>query len=509
MTERDTRIEDRTAAEAVAMLTAGSLREWLRLQRWAGAGGEEIESIAVADAFTVEAGTPATVVAIVDVHYVRDARTARMVVPMEISVGDAPVDRVIGRVTVGGVELTARDASHDGVVAATLARWIAKGEKIPTAMGGTVHGEFETGFPGGQAFADATDVKPLGAEQSNSSYVLDDRWMLKLLRRIETGTHPEVAMLRQLVRAGFPHVPRLGGVIKYRAGGHGSGESVIALLESFVANQGDAWKVANDELTTTIATKGDPQHGASAYRALGDAVASMHLASARATDSAFIPEVADGADADRVVRGVAKLLEQLKASRFDLTAVRDLVARSEEIIATVRETAFQLIPGLARIRIHGDLHLGQVLRSGNGFVLIDFEGEPMRPIAERHERSFAARDVAGMLRSFDYAAAIVTESAGVAHAETALHWSRAARERFLEGYLEHAVRAPVAVLPSEPERRTRLIALFELEKALYEVLYEIRHRPTLASIPVAGADRALAALRTRGLRLVPEAGVSR
>jgi trehalose synthase-fused probable maltokinase len=502
MNERDTKIEDRTAAEAVAMLTGSSLRDWLRVQRWSGAGGKEIESIAVADAFTIEPGTPAVVMAIVDVQFAREARPARMVVPMEISVGSASTDRVIGRVTVGGVELTARDAANDGVVAAALVRWMVRGERVPSAMAGTVRAQHDPLFMRAEQLGDEMNVQLLSGEQSNTSYVIDERWILKLLRRIEPGLHPEVVMLRQLAKAGFAECPRLGGVVTYKAGGSAGGEHVIAVLESFVPSRGDAWRVALDEIAAYVANGGDPNGSVAPYRKLGDVTAAMHLASARASDAAFAPEPSDEGDAEQFVKGIARHLDELNGSRFDLTCVRDLVARHDEIIGLAREAAFAVIPGLARIRVHGDLHLGQVLRTRDGYVVIDFEGEPMRPLKERHHRSYAARDVAGMLRSFDYAAAMATETLGLEHADAALRWSRAARERFLEGYLERIVRAPIALFPSEADVRTRALALFELEKALYEVLYEIRHRPALVSIPCAGVERALFALKGRALRVV-------
>jgi maltose alpha-D-glucosyltransferase/alpha-amylase len=294
--------------------------------------------------------------------------------------------------------------------------------------------------------------------------VIDEQWILKLLRRIEPGLHPEVVMLRQLARAGFAEAPRLGGVVTFKPGGSAGGEHVIALLESFVPSRGDAWRIALDEMEDVLETGADPNASVATYRKLGEVTAAMHLASARAADPAFAPEAADQNDADDFVKGIAKHLDELSASRFDLTCVRDLIARRDEIIGLARTAASELVPGLARIRVHGDLHLGQVLRTKDGYVIIDFEGEPMRPLAERHNRSFAARDVAGMLRSFDYAAAVGTEEHGVEHADAAMRWARAARERFLEGYLERVVRGPLPLLPSEPDARTRSLALFELER---------------------------------------------
>jgi len=303
---------------------------------------------------------------------------------------------------------------------------------------------------------ESSGSKMLGAEQSNSSLLYFDRegkpaWILKLFRRLMAGENPEHEILSGLNRlTSFRNVPMVVGEIR-------RGDTTLALAEEFVANNGDGWEFAlrrlraGDDLLADVSL-------------LGRRTAELHAALAQAFGAETIGD-------DDVRHWMARA--KAGANAPDLAGHRDALApwitHLEQNTSGVEATL-----GLAKIRMHGDYHLGQVLKTDDDFVIFDFEGEPLRPIAERRRRGCALQDVAGMLRSFSYAA-VTAERSG---------WDLSARPAFLAAYGETIGALAPGLVPGEADAFVRALGFFEREKAVYELSYELAHRPGWAGIPL-------------------------
>jgi maltokinase len=283
------------------------------------------------------------------------------------------------------------------------------------------------------------------AEQSNTSVVFGRDAMLKVFRRITAGVHPDIELNRALARAGNPHVARLLGSIETRWDGE---PCALGVVSEFAADSVEGWHMA---------TTGDGDFTDEA-RLLGAAVASVHtcLADVLGTESVPFP--------------VGVMLDRLATATHAVPELHDYVPRIEQ---RYRQLAEQQITVQ---RVHGDLHLGQVLRTPQRWLLIDFEGEPGKPLQQRRRPDSAVRDVAGMLRSFDYAA---YQRPGV----TAQAWADRNSTAFCDGY--------AAESGTDPRDSADLLAAYELDKAAYEAAYEARHRPDWLSIPMGSIDRLL------------------
>jgi maltose alpha-D-glucosyltransferase/alpha-amylase len=386
------------------------------------------------------------------------------------------------------------------------------------------------------AFARSRDAHRLparigSAEQSNTSIIYGRELILKLFRRLQTGENPDVEIGRFLTEvAQFRRIaPFLGEITITPA--HGE-KTTVAMLQGLVANQGDGWQWFLDQLSgffESVASLPPPgempppgfmdqrepppeavKYGGTALEAatlLGRRTAEMHLALAIHTDDpAFAAEpfaaVDQGRDARRIEAQIMATLDALKAK---LPALVDVVAddaalllsRRRELIS--RAHAIESGPAAGkRIRIHGDYHLGQTLRTGTDpasgdFVLLDFEGEPARPLIERRQKQSPLKDVAGMVRSFSYAAHSgvnhflaegSTETAPETLAAWAMLWQNSVASEFLKAY-RVAIAANPDLLPPSRQAQT-LYTAYLLEKALYELLYELNNRPAWLRIPISG-----------------------
>jgi maltokinase len=294
------------------------------------------------------------------------------------------------------------------------------------------------------------------AEQSNSSVVYGDTFILKLLRRVEPGINPDLELPLALAREGCPRVPAPTAWLHAEI----DAESyVLAVLQPFVSGAGDGWELALRELA-----KGEDF--AAEARALGRATAEVHTALARALPTVTLGHV----QMEALVDGMT---ERLQAAVQAVPALRPFEAGLRSAYRALGDLAAEGHTWTAQ-RIHGDLHLGQCLRSPSGeWSLIDFEGEPARPPAERRMPQPPVRDIAGMLRSFDYAAHSVNPPAA--------DWAHACRAAYCCGYAEVAGR--------DPRTDAVLLRAFETDKAVYEVVYEARHRPDWLPVPLSAIRR--------------------
>ena len=341
------------------------------------------------------------------------------------------------------------------------------------AEGGSV--EFRhTGVPIGEV----NEVRAMGAQQSNSSVVLDERIALKVYRRLGAGPNPELEVLRFLTERGFENIAALRGWYAHTGG---LIDATLGVAQEFVPGSTDGWDLALRDLRES------PERFVARARELGEVTGALHTAlSSDATDPAFAPEETSAESLGLLNATVDEEIERVFLDLpDDMPELAPIRGRGEE----VREhlSLLTTVGSAGRIiRHHGDYHLGQVLLGADRrWIVLDFEGEPARTLVERRRKRSPLRDVAGMLRSFAYAAS----ASRILHDTPAPEgWENAVRTAFNEGYLTTADRT---LLPPGQAAVERLIAVFELEKAVYELRYELDNRPDWASIPVAGICRLL------------------
>jgi trehalose synthase-fused probable maltokinase len=371
-------------------------------------------------------------------------------------------------------------------------------------------------------------ARRLTTEQSNTSVTFGERLIVKLFRRIEAGPNPDVEIGEHLTSStSFRRVPRVAGALEYQPAGEGI--SHLAVAQEFVASQADGWTHALGELgrffevvegqgtasedllpsTHLLTLASSPTSPviselAGAYidsaQTLGRRTAELHVALASDSSSAaFAPEPFTREDVDRLVtdaiaqmrKANALIEDRLEVLPADIApSAKHLLGRSDRVLATL-QTKRDLEFTAARARVHGDYHLGQILWAEGDFYLLDFEGEPTRPLEQRRQKESPLKDVAGMLRSFSYAAyAALFAYTHNRHSsfERLEGWARAwqiwSSAAFLKGYL--AVAEGASFLPIDPVQRATLLDLFVLDKAYYELNYELNNRPDWVRIPLRG-----------------------
>lgn len=320
--------------------------------------------------------------------------------------------------------------------------------------------------------------RPVGAEQSHTSLVYGHAYILKLFRRLVTGPSPDLELHRALDGVGCPHIAAPLGAIEGRLD---DSSITLGMLNEYLPNTADGWAMATASVRDLLAETESTAAGAhpeevggdfaSEAHRLGSAVASVHEHLARALGRTE-------ADSDELNRWAAGMHRRLDAV---LASVPSLAEHETALRAAFDEVA--ALPGPVPVqRAHGDLHLGQVLRTVTGWVLIDFEGEPAAPLAERVAPVSPLRDVAGLLRSFDYAAhhMLVGETDAGPHFDAALEWACRNQQAFCDGYAEGG---------EDPRAQPALLRAFELDKAVYEVAYEHANRPAWLPIPLTSIAR--------------------
>jgi maltokinase len=454
------------ASVDLAALDEEKLADWLLDRRWFGSKARDVASIHVLDVVSVHDGPPALSSALVEARYPGGTHD---VYQLLLGVGsnggdDAVIDDVRG--------VTVYDAFADPRACELLGGLLREGAE---RHGEHARVEFHW-LEGVEPPRPGAAARPIGAEQSNTSIVFDDKLVLKAFRRVEAGDNPELEMLRFLSERDFPHVAELGGWYQYE------GElmdATFGVVQRFVPNARDGWELALDELGD------DPERFVARLRDLGAVIGRMHTVLASdPTDPAFAPEEPSDESLALLTATIDEEIESLFLELPEIDAVAPIAGHAAEV-----RDRLQLLSHVGArgklIRTHGDLHLGQTMLGDEGWVVLDFEGEPARPLLERRRKRSPLRDVAGMLRSFAYAASASELQRGLTAPEG---WEERARESFLAGYLE-AVDSSL-MPPGEPPTRT-MLSIFELEKAVYELRYELNNRPDWVGIPVAGIARLL------------------
>ncbi|WP_447979854.1 maltokinase N-terminal cap-like domain-containing protein [Candidatus Nitrospira bockiana] len=498
---------------------ADRLPAYLVQQRWFRAKDRRIETVRLFDYAPVPRSGRPMVLAIVQVDYA-DGPPDLYLVPLVI-VPPSGQERSSPTLPLPTLEpRKAVDATADEAGCLALIDGIVN-ECQWTSERGLFTGR-RTSAAAGLLDAPVRHARRLSGEQSNTSVVCDDRVMLKVLRKVEPGINPDREVLHFLTtHTDFRHVPVFLGAVEYEASSPDGTllQASAALLQTFIPNRGDAWRYAVSEARQVQATLQEEPASPREVEAvvqrrsgpfieqmqrLGSVTAALHRALGRETDDpAFRPEPVSRLDwqawHDGMVDQIRAVLSQLRrgsaASGTRSADLRDVEEIQRRSLATCEGWTRFEAETLEKIRVHGDYHLGQVIRSetDQAWVILDFEGEPARPLAARRAKQCALKDVAGMLRSFDYAASTAygPERREAREVRLAEAWVGLARRAFLDGYLEAAPVGQVSFLPADRARFTELLALFELDKAVYELGYELNNRPDWIGIPLDGIRRLL------------------
>lgn len=462
--------------------------EFLRARRWFGEKSQPSLAARIADVIPIPGDGQRWVVARVEVSLadgtVASYQLALSVREREMSRAHAPA-AVLALVESAVVNGLLFDAIDDPAFRARLARALSRGEGFAGDGASLLSERVGKGSP---RLSGASRV--VGGEQSNSSIIFGEDAIFKLFRRLEAGESPDVEIARYLTaHTNFKNTPELYAMLVLV---HDGERAVAGMLSRFIPGTVDGWAHALARARAFAHGDTDSRNDPFALesRRLGEVTAELHTALATPTDDpAFAPRDATAADVARWAGATRKSVEQ----GFEL--LERLAPRLDERsrplaleVAGRRIDAFERLdaivhalggPSAAGVlsRHHGDYHLGQVLRTEDDWMIIDFEGEPARPLAERRALSSPARDVAGMLRSFAYAAATAAAHDD-ADRDRAARWEATARDAFLRGYGD--------------TRAAPLIAMFELEKLFYELAYELNNRPTWVWIPLLGIQTMLA-----------------
>jgi maltose alpha-D-glucosyltransferase/alpha-amylase len=516
-------IADALNAVGRRILEGESLPAYIPKRRWFGAKGQAIDSLSVAYAVALP-GAPDVLLAEVETR--QGGQSDRYVLPLAIAWDGAASTPLANQLALARVRLIRRvglvtDAfAVDEFAHAVLANLLA-GSRIPLAKGEL---RFQpTSIASAVQMPDQSEIRRFSAEQSNSSLVIGDLVVLKILRHVSPGIHPEGEMTRYLTEKGFGNTAALiGEVVRVDPDGT---PNTLMLVQNFVRNQGDAWTWTLDFLARAVEelavtgqqdrTQDDLFATYTGFAtALGQRLGELHAVLAEPSeDPDFSPEVADPEIAQEWAESA---IEQIRLAFGLLAEKRDwpdseaetlantLLKQGEALERAVRDLARQGV-GSLRTRIHGDFHLGQVLVVQNDAYIIDFEGEPARPLHQRRMKSSGMRDVAGILRSFDYA----TAAAATAPGRSAL--SPQALERhtvLLEQFREQAGRVFLSAYRAtleasetpwvRPAAEAPLLDLFLIEKAAYEVRYEVANRPAWLRIPLRGLADIAARLLVAG-----------
>ena len=461
-------IAERIRAGDLDLLGEQLLIEFVQSRRWFGQKAAEVTHAHVLDAATLRPEPPLLVAAIAEIRFQPGTHEL-----YQLLLGFRPEHEAWNEQVIGEADgFIAYDALADSELARTLVRLMADAATVEAGEGTLDFHPVE----GAQLGEELGEVRQLGVEQSNTSVVFGERLILKAYRRLEPGVNPELELLRFLTQRGFPNIAPLAGWYEY------SGRplnATLGILQAFVPGAPDGWELALEAL------RSEPESFLQRLRRLGEVTGAMHTAlAADASDPSFCPEEPSQEALPLLVATVDEEIEELFLDLPDHEVLAPVRGRGEEVRERLRQIS-HVGPVGRTIRHHGDYHLGQVLWSGDDWIVLDFEGEPARSLTERRRKRSPLRDVAGMLRSFAYAA---SASQLVNDVEAPPDWEERARREFLDGYLETVERT---LVPTSRDSIDRLLAVFELEKAVYELRYELNHRPDWLGIPVAGIVRLL------------------
>jgi len=517
---------------ARTILERQSLAAFLQRQRWFGAKARTITRARFADWTALRRGAHPAFLTLVEVQY-SDGGREQYVLPLAMSSGaDADaIERQSASSIVSRISGARKGLIYDGLFddgTCNILLGMMQEQREVAMRGGRIRGR-NMNLDAGHAPADALAAIARSApDQSNTSVIFGRRLIMKLFRRVEPGPNPDVEIGEFLTRSGFTRVPPLKGSISVEVPGEPAAS--LAMLQEFVPNQGNGWQVtieglgryfehvitlpppdvspreAHEFVTGNGRIPAPVSEAITTYLAsadvLGRRTGELHVQLTESTDPAFVPEPYTRQD----LEGTADTMRRHAGEQLEILDARlpALDGRAREMARAVLETRDDLLQRFtqltevqdagSRVRCHGDYHLGQLLVSEGDIVILDFEGEPARPIAERRAKSSPLRDVAGMLRSFSYASLTALNAATLTRPEDverlapwAALWETWVSAVFLRSYL--AATADSGILPSRSEELDTVLQAFVVTKALYELGYELNNRPDWVHIPLAGLRR--------------------
>jgi maltose alpha-D-glucosyltransferase/alpha-amylase len=510
-----------------------ALVPFMQRQRWFGGKARPLASARFIDWTTLRRGAHPAFLTIVELQY-RDGGSDRYVLPLAMSSGPDAANiehqypsAILTRIS-GARKGLLYDGLFDDEACEALLTCIESGRDM-VMKNGRLLGALVQGTPERAAGTTRTPIVRSAPDQSNTSVIFGWQSILKLFRRLESGANPDVEIGEFLTGRGFARIPPLLGTLSYSRGGEEP--AALGMLQQFVPNQGNGWQVTTAELgryfdrvlsqpfpqaspedARSWMLSDDPSPPAAVTEAistylataaiLGRRTGELHVALSAGAELAFAPEDYSAADlrgaADDMRRHGEQQLALLEQSHGKLDERREAMAAD---VLGRREALLQQFDDLAtvgdggkRLRCHGDYHLGQVLVTEGDVVILDFEGEPARPLADRRTKSSPLRDVAGMLRSFSYAALTALGSATTTRPEDCERlgpwadlWETWVSAAFLRAYF--AAAAQGSFLPSKNEQVETVLQSFVVDKALYELGYELNNRPDWVHIPLTGLVR--------------------
>jgi maltokinase len=455
---------------AVWALDVDVLGEYVAGQRWFGSKARERAGAHLVDTAVLREPEPSLVLALLAIQFQPGTHEL-----YQLPLGLRPRPEGWADVSIGDAGgFTVYDGLADPALARELVHLIRAGKAQPAGEGTVEFHQLE-GFAA--LGAELGTARLVGSEQSNSSVVFDDELIVKAYRRLEPGINPELEMLRFLTERGFPNIAALGGWYAYVGRPL---EATLGVVQEFVPGGLDGWELALDELADA------PERFLGRLRRLGHVTAAMHNALASDPgDPSFAPEDPSPETLGLLTASIDEEIAQVFLGLpHDVDALAPIAGRGEEVREKIRDRTHSGATGRV-IRTHGDYHLGQTLWAADDWVILDFEGEPARSLPERRRKRSPLRDVAGMLRSFAYVASAVELLRGTLAPSG---WEERARAEFLDAYVESV---DPTIVPPGREAFDRLLSVFELEKAVYELRYELNSRPDWLAIPVAGILRLL------------------
>ncbi|MFI0483271.1 aminoglycoside phosphotransferase [Actinomadura sp. 9N215] len=458
------------------------LAGWLPEQRWFGGKDGPIENLSIGTATELRTGDPALHHLILDVHQNGTVDHYQLLLGVRRHLPDPLRHVAIGRLTGGeqGIDGHVYDAVHDPELTRPLLAHMADE---------TMVGPLRFRHAPGAGLRTDLDGAPITAEQSNTSLIFGDAHILKLFRRLSPGVNPDLEVNLALSGRGSGHVPAVHGWIDLDPGTDG-GENeptTLALLSEYLRGATDGWQLALTSVRDWLAQPTPPGPGRAPTTSDAGAAGGDFAAEAERLGAATAEVHRDLAAAFGVTQAPPALLrETVYAMHAQLDQVSAAVPEIRPYAHALREAFDEVTAGARTLRVqrvHGDYHLGQVLRTGAGWALLDFEGEPARSPAERRAPAHPLRDVAGMLRSFEYAARFLIARHGDLPPDTAdalelraRAWAERNRKAFCTGY--------AAAGGPDPAAHAALTRAFEFDKAVYEIRYEARNRPSWLPVPL-------------------------
>jgi maltokinase len=456
----------------LSFLDHQTLNDWIVAQRWFASKTREVSQIDIVDNVTLREESPTLVLCLVEARFPQGTHET-----YQVPLGLRPVDEGwTDRVILEADGWTVYDALADPAAGRELLHRMRANSEFQSGQDEFIFRWAPNAAAGVGGGGVTVDVRPVGVEQSNSSIVFGDELIMKAFRKIEPGVNPELELLRFLSAHDFPHIASLAGW--YEVEGRLI-DATLGILQEFLLGFRDGWELALDELVS------DPEGLLDRLGALGTVIGELHTAlGSDNSDPAFSP---DEPSMEALAILTADVDEQIERVFLDLPeteATAPIRGRGQDVREKLGALSHVSAGGKV-IRTHGDLHLGQTMLGDRGWVVLDFEGEPARPLPERRLKRSPLRDVAGMLRSFSYVTAGAKLLRGV---DAPGDWEERARDRFLDSYY---AAVDGSLLPPGQQATDQLLAVFETEKAVYELRYELNNRPDWVAIPVAGIVRLL------------------